>query len=322
MKTSAAISKQEMLDCHTRIQPFIHCTPVMQSRYLNEVSQARLFFKCENFQRTGSFKMRGATNAVLSIPEGERRRGVVAHSSGNFAQAVALAARLQGIRAWIVMPDNAPRAKVQAVRDYGGQILFCEPSAEAREAAAARVVAEKQAHFLHPSNDLNVIMGQGTAAMEFLEQQPDLDVLVMPVGGGGLVAGCALAAYYFGKECQAIGGEPREADDAYRSLQSGRIEFNQTANTIADGLRTFLGDHNFPIIQSYVTRMIRVDEDEIVAAMRLIWERMKLICEPSCAVPLAAVLRERETFQHQRVGIVLSGGNVDLEQLPFHQTAV
>jgi threonine dehydratase len=317
MKTETAISRQDLLDCHKRIRPHIHRTPVMISRQLDEISGARLFFKCENFQRAGSFKIRGATNAVLAIPEAERQRGVVAHSSGNFAQAVALAAGQFGIDAWIVMPSNAPAAKVNAARGYGGHIIFCEPDAEAREQEAARLVAEKGAHFLHPSNALPVIAGQGTAGMELIEQQPALDFLVTPVGGGGLIAGCSLAARYFANDCRTIGGEPLEADDAWRSLQSGKIERNETTNTIADGLRTFLGDKNFPIIQQHVESIIRVEEQEIVAAMRLIWERMKIICEPSCAVPLAAVLREPDRFAGAQVGIILSGGNVDLDNLPF-----
>lgn len=289
----------------------------MISRQLDELSGAKLFFKCENLQRTGSFKMRGATNAVLSIPESERKNGVVAHSSGNFAQAVALAAKTAGIKAWIVMPSNAPEVKVNAVRGYGGQIIMCEPTAEAREVEAERIAAKFGATFLHPSNDLNVIAGQGTTGMELLDQQPGLDYLVTPVGGGGLIAGCSLAAHFFADGCKTIGGEPFEADDAYRSLQSGKIETNETANTIADGLRTFLGDNNFPIIQQHVDQIIRVEEDEIVSAMRLIWERMKIICEPSAAVPLAAVLRDKDTFAGANVGIVLSGGNVDLGNLPF-----
>lgn len=317
MTMAEVISKQDMWDCLNRIEPFIYRTPVMKSRQLDALTGAELFFKCENFQRTGSFKMRGATNAVLSIPESDRARGVVAHSSGNFAQAVALAARSVDVEAWIVMPSNAPTAKVNAVRGYGGNIIMCEPTAEAREAEAERIVKEKGANFLHPSNDINVIMGQGTAGMELLQQQSDLDMLITPVGGGGLVAGCALAAHYFGQDCVTLGGEPFEADDAYRSLQSGKIESNETTNTIADGLRTFLGDNNFPIIQNHVQAIIRVTEEEIVAAMRWIWERMKIICEPSCAVPLAAVLSEKDRFLGKKVGLVLSGGNVDLDHLPF-----
>lgn len=289
----------------------------MTSRLLNEKSGAELYFKCENFQRAGSFKMRGATNAVLCLSVEQRQKGVVAHSSGNFAQAVALAASSVGCKATIVMPSNAPDVKVAGVRDYGGEVIMCEPTIEAREAESKRVMEETGATFLHPSNDLNVILGQGTAGMELLQDRPDLDVLLTPVGGGGLIAGCSLAAYYFGNDCVTIGGEPFAVDDAWRSLQSGKIEFNETADTIADGLRTNLGDINFPIIQELVQQIVRVDEAEIVEAMRLIWSRMKIVIEPSCAVPFAAVLRERDRFAGKRVGVVLSGGNVDLGKLPF-----
>ena len=312
-----SISKQDLLDCHQRIRSYIHQTPVMSSRLLDETSGAKLFFKCENLQRTGSSKMRGATNAVLSVPESDRANGVVAHSSGNFAQAVALAAQSIGVPAWIVMPSNAPQVKVDAVRGYGGQVIKCEPTIEAREAESKRIAKQHSATFLHPSNDIAVITGQGTAAMELLEQQPALDFLLTPVGGGGLVAGSALAAVHFGDGCKTIGSEPMAVDDAWRSLQSGKIETNDSTDTIADGLRTVLGSNNFPIIQNYVEQIIRVDEGEIVAAMRLIWERMKIICEPSCAVPLAAILREKGRFVGKRVGVVLSGGNVDVDHLPF-----
>lgn len=309
--------QQALIDCHARIQPYIHRTPVLTSRQLNGISGAQLYFKCENFQRMGAFKMRGAANAILNLTEVERSHGVVTHSSGNFAQAVSLAAQSLGVKAYIVMPSNAPEVKKAAVRGYGCEIIEVEPTLAARESAAQRIVKEKGATFLHPSNDLDVILGQGTAAKELLEDHPDLEVLMAPVGGGGLIAGTALAGAYWGKDCITVGGEPFAVDDAYRSLQSGQIESNETTNTLADGLKTQLGDLNFPIIQQYVDRIIRVEEDEIVAAMRLIWERMKIICEPSCAVPFAALLREKEAFGGKKVGIVLSGGNVDLSKLPF-----
>ena len=317
METETSVSKQDLLDSHARIRDFIHATPVLTSRHINEVAGAEIGFKCENLQRTGSFKMRGATNAIMSLSKAERDRGVVAHSSGNFAQAVALAARITGVPAWIVMPDNAPRVKMQAVRGYGGQVIECQPTLEARQAAADRIVEESGATFLHPSNDLNVILGQATAAMELLNEWPGPDCLVTPVGGGGLLAGCSLAVHYFSAQCTTVAGEPMAVDDAFRSLASGKIETNESAQTIADGLRTNLGDINFPIIQKYVDRIIRVGEDEIVAAMRLIWERMKMVVEPSSAVALAAVLRDREAFVGKKVGVILTGGNVDLGQLPF-----
>ena len=309
--------KEDLLTCHETIKPYIHRTPVLTSTAINEMSGAEIFFKCENFQRMGAFKMRGAAYAVLSLTDEQKAKGVVTHSSGNFAQAVALSAKLLGIPAYIVMPSNAPQVKKDAVKGYGGIITECTPPIEMRQATTDQIAAETGATKLHPSNQVEVILGQGTAAMELLEDHPDLSVVMTPVGGGGLVAGTALATHFFGKNCKTIGGEPFEADDAYRSLLSGKIENNETANTIADGLRTILGNHNFPIIQQHVDKIIRVEEAEIIAAMRLIYERMKIIIEPSCAVPLAALLRNKEEFAGQKVGIILTGGNVDLGKLPF-----
>ena len=311
------MNKETLIDVQKRIEPYIHRTPVLTSKLLNETSGAQLFFKCENFQKMGAFKMRGATNAILSLSESERQKGVVTHSSGNFAQAVSLAAKKLGIKAYIVMPENAPQVKKNGVKTYNGEIIECESTPEAREATATRIKDEKGASFLHPSNQDEVILGNGTAAMELLEDYPDLDILMTPVGGGGLIAGTALAVHYFTENCKVIGGEPMVADDAYRSLLSGKIEYNTTFNTVADGLRTHLGDRNFPIIQKYVDRIIRVEENEIIEAMRLIWERMKIIIEPSCAVPFAALLKNKEVFKNKKVGIILSGGNVDLSNLPF-----
>ncbi|MDX5420859.1 MAG: pyridoxal-phosphate dependent enzyme [Hymenobacteraceae bacterium] len=311
------MTKQDLLDCQHRITPFIHRTPVLTSTMLNELSGAQLFFKCENFQRMGAFKMRGATNAILQLTQEQRDKGVVTHSSGNFAQALSLAARSLGVKAYIVMPENAPQVKKEAVRGYGGEIVESAPTLKAREEAAAQIEREKGATFIHPSNDDEVILGQGTACLELLEDHPDLNAVFTPVGGGGLLAGTALAAHYFGDNCQVIGGEPMVADDAYRSLLSGRIEDNESANTIADGLRTVLGDRNFPIIREHVDRIVRVSEEEIVAAMKLIWERMKMIVEPSSAVAFAALLRDKEQFKGKKVGIIISGGNVDLSNLPF-----
>ncbi|MEM7162173.1 MAG: pyridoxal-phosphate dependent enzyme [Bacteroidota bacterium] len=310
-------SKEELLSCHERIKPFVHRTPVLKSRKLNEISGAEIYFKCENFQRMGAFKMRGACNAILSLNEAERSRGVVTHSSGNFAQAVSLAAKELGIPAYIVMPSTAPEVKIKAVKEYEGKVIICPPTLEDREQYAQNIVYEKGAKFLHPSNDIDVILGQGTAAVELLEDHKDLDHLMTPVGGGGLVAGSALAVKYLGMDCSCIGAEPKAADDAFRSLKSGKIETNESANTIADGLRTTLGSNNFPIIKELLKEIICVEEEEIVYAMRLIWERMKIIIEPSCAVPFAALLKEKEHFKGKKIGIVLSGGNVDLEKLPF-----
>jgi len=305
--------KKAVLD----IKPFIHRTPVMTSRALNAIAGCQVFFKCENFQKMGAFKMRGATNAILNLSDAQKMNGVVTHSSGNMAQAVSLGAHSQNINAYIVMPENAPQVKKDAVRGYGGQVTEVQSTIEARQAAADAIVEKTGASFIHPSNDLNVIIGQGTSAYELLEDYDDLNYIMTPVGGGGLLAGSALAAFHFGKDCKVIAGEPMEADDAYRSLKSGKIETNESADTVADGLRTVLGDINFPIIQEYVSEIIRVEEEEIISAMRLIWERMKIIIEPSCAVPFAALLKEKEKFKDLKVGIILSGGNVDLKKLPF-----
>lgn len=311
------ISKKEFQQLHEDIKPHIHRTPILKSNLLNELAGAEVFFKCENFQRAGSFKMRGATTAILNLDEKSRKKGVVTHSSGNFAQAVSLAAKSLGIPAYIVMPSSAPQVKKAAVKNYGGKIHICPPTLKDREEAAEKIIEETGATFLHPSNQLDVIYGQGTAAIELLEEQTDLDLIITPVGGGGLLAGTALAVNHFGNNCTCIGAEPFAVDDAYRSLKSGSIETNESTKTIADGLKTHLGDKNFPLIQEFVSEIIRVEEKEIISAMRLIWERMKIIIEPSSAVAFAAVMREKEKFRGKKVGIIISGGNVDLSNLPF-----
>lgn len=311
------MTREKMLEVHTRIKPFIHNTSVLTSRLIDEISDAEIFFKCENFQKGGAYKIRGATNAILSLKPEERKRGVVTHSSGNFAQALSIGASAVGADAIIVMPKNAPEVKKSAVRTYKGEIIESESNAKAREDKAEEVKKDRGATFIHPSNDDNVIYGQGTAAMELLEEHPDLEYIIVPVGGGGLIAGTALAAKYFSDNCEVIGTEPMTADDAYRSLKSGKIEYNESTNTIADGLRTNLGDRNFPIIKKEIKQIIRVEENEIIHAMKLIWERMKIVVEPSSAVALAGLLKEKEQFKGRKVGIILSGGNVDLKNLPF-----
>jgi threonine dehydratase len=265
----------------------------------------------------GAFKMRGAANAILRLSDEQKSNGVVTHSSGNHAQAISLAAKKIGIKAYIVMPSNAPEIKKEAVKGYGGELIECESNLEAREAAAKDVVHSKSATFIHPSNNLDVIIGQGTVTKELIEQYGSFDHILVPIGGGGLIAGSALAAKYFGKNCTVIGAEPFEVDDAYRSLKSGKIETNESANTIADGLKTQLGDKNFPIIRNEIKSIIRITEEEIIESMKIIWERLKVICEPSCSPPLAAVLKNKETFRNKKVGIIISGGNVDLNNLPF-----
>ncbi|NAS30578.1 pyridoxal-phosphate dependent enzyme [Flavobacteriaceae bacterium R38] len=309
--------KTEVAEALERVTPYVHKTPVLSSGLLNDISGVDLFFKCDNFQRAGSFKIRGASNAILQLSETQRSNGVVTHSSGNFAQALSLAAKSLGVKAYIVMPNTAPEVKKAAVRSYGGEVIESEPTLEAREQLAQSIQEKYKATFIHPSDDTNVILGQGTAAMELLAEKPDLDYIMTPVGGGGLIAGTALAAHYYGSNCKTIGGEPLEVDDAYRSLISGKIESNITTNTIADGLKTQLGIYNFPIIQQHVEAIIRVTEDEIKQAMRLVYERMKIIIEPSSAVPFAALLSDKKRFKGKKVGIIVSGGNVDLGKLPF-----
>ncbi len=311
------MNKETLIQVHENVKPFIHNTPVLTSEILNDLCGCKVYFKCENFQKMGAFKMRGATNAILNLSKEQRAKGVVTHSSGNFAQALSLAAKKIGVKAYIVMPKNAPQVKKNAVKDYGGNIIECDSNPLAREEAAEKIRIEKKATFIHPSNDDQVIFGQGTAAKELLEDQPELDYIFTPVGGGGLIAGTALVAKYFSDTCEVIGAEPKNVDDAFRSLQSGKIEFNDNTNTIADGLRTFLGDRNFPIIKENVKRIIRVEEEEIIQAMKLIWERMKIIVEPSSAVPFAALLKNKKDFKNNNVGIILSGGNVDINNLPF-----
>jgi len=319
METLTAIQtdRAALLRCHELIKPYIHRTPVLSSRLINEIAEAELYFKCENFQRMGAFKMRGASHALLQLTDEQRAKGVATHSSGNFAQALSLSAKSMGIPAYIVMPENAPIVKKAAVKDYGGHIIECESTLAAREQTVAQVMKEKGATFIHPSDDMAVILGQGTAALELLEDYPDLEAIFTPIGGGGLIGGTALAALHFGNNCQVYGGEPFGADDAYRSMISGKIETNEQTNTIADGLRTQLGIWNFPIIQEHVKEIIRVEEQEIIEATRLIWERMKIIVEPSSGVALAALLKAKANFKSQKIGILISGGNVAFKKMPF-----
>lgn len=318
MSTDNQPDKESLLLARRRIAPYINHTPVLTSRSINSMAGAQLFFKCENLQKVGAFKMRGAANAVFSLAEAERQKGVATHSSGNHAQALALAARQAGVQAYIVMPENAPKVKVAAVKGYGAEVIFCKPTLQAREDTLEAVVKRTGAAFIHPYNDYRVIAGQATAAMELFEQAEErLDILITPVGGGGLLSGSALAARYFSPGTKVIAGEPAGADDAWQSLQAGKLIPQTGPETVADGLRTSLGEKTFSLIQEHVQEIIRVSEEEIIAAMRLIWERMKIIVEPSSAVPLAAVLQNRDRWQNQHIGIVFTGGNVDLEQLPF-----
>lgn len=303
---------------HERIAPQIHRTLVLTSSALNELTGARLYFKCENFQKTGSFKIRGATNAVLSLSEEEAKRGVVTHSSGNHAAALARGAGKRGIPAWIVMPSNAPETKKAAVRSYGGQITECEPTLAARESTAKAILEKTGANLVHPYDNLRVIAGQGTVALEILEQTPDLDFLLAPVSGGGLLSGSAIAAKELRPKIRVIGCEPKNADDAFRSIESGKLEPAANSETIADGLRATLCPLTFSILRERVDEIVPVSEAEIVEAMRMIWERMKIVIEPSAAVAAAPALLKKIDARGKRVGIILSGGNLDLANLPFH----
>ena len=300
-----------------RIRRHIHRTPVLSCAGIDRLVGARLFFKCENFQKVGAFKIRGATNAVLSLNERAAAAGVATHSSGNHAAALALAARLRGVPAYVVMPDTAPQVKKEAVAGYGAQITFCAPTLEAREAGLARVVADTGAAFIPPYNDERIIAGQATAALELLADIPDLDLILTPVGGGGLVSGTALTVRGLSSPSRVIAAEPKGADDAYRSFRAGRIIPSVNPQTIADGLLTSLGDKTFAIIRDCVDDIVTVEEADIIRAMRLIWERMKIIVEPSAAVPLGALLSRSVDVRGKRVAIILSGGNVDLARLPF-----
>ncbi len=300
-------------EAHARIKAYVHRTPVMTSAGIDALAACRLFVKCENFQKIGAFKARGAMNAVLSLSPEDLSKGVATHSSGNHAQALARAAKIAGVKSYIVMPRTSAEIKKRGVRGFDGEIFECEPTLEARERSLAEVIRKTGATAIHPFNDYAVIAGQATAAKELIEEENDLDIIIVPVGGGGLLSGTALAAAFFSPNTIVMAAEPAGADDTFRSLQSGKIETSQ-ANSIADGLLTSLGDKTFPIIQQYVKEVITVTDAEIISAMRLIWERQKIIVEPSGAVPLAAVLKAKEKFQHKKVGMILTGGNVDLER--------
>lgn len=300
-----------------RIAPHAHRTPILTSRTMDELTGGSLFFKCENLQRMGAFKFRGAVNAVFSLEEAEAARGVATHSSGNHAQALALAARIRGIEACIVMPQDAPKVKVDAVRGYGARIVFSGNAPEDRERTLKEVVEETGAVFIHPSDDLRVIAGQGTCALEVMEEVAGLDIVVTPVGGGGLLSGTAISVRAVSPRTRVIGAEPAAADDAYRSFTTGILHPSGNPRTIADGLRTSLGPNTFLIVRSRVAQIVTTSEEAIVRAMKLIWERMKIVVEPSGAVPLAAIMEGRLDVRGSRTAIILSGGNVDLDTLPW-----
>ncbi len=317
MGDNARPNLNDIREAHARIAPHIHRTPVFTCNSLNEIAGATLFFKCENLQKTGSFKIRGATNAVLLLSDQEAARGVVTPSSGNHGAALARAARSRGMKAWVVMPNDSPMVKRRAVEAYGGSVTLCEPTMRGRQETCAEVQARTGAILIHPYDDDRIIAGQGTAAKELLEDVPDLDVVIAPVSGGGLLSGTAISSKGIRPQVRVIGAEPTGADDAFQSLRAGKIVPCPPPNTIADGLRATLAPRTFAILQRLVDEISTVTEEEIIAAMRLLWERMKLVVEPSGAVAAGPVLNRRIGAEGKRIGIILSGGNVDLDSLRF-----
>jgi threonine dehydratase len=308
---------QDIKAAHQRIQPFIHKTPLLTSEAIDKIAGCQIYFKCENFQKVGAFKARGAANAVMKLTDEQKSNGVATHSSGNHAAALARAASVAGIKSYIVMPSNAPEIKKKAVKGYGGEIIECVPTLEARETTLEEVVKRTGAVFIPPYDFMDVIEGQATCALEMWEEGIAFDTIMAPVGGGGLLGGTALTTKYISPNTKVIAGEPEGADDASRSFKAKKLIPMVGPKTIADGLLTSVGKINFEIIMQYVDDILTVSDEEIIEAMRLIYERMKIVIEPSCAVPLAALLKNKEMFKDQKVGIILSGGNVDLGKLPF-----
>jgi threonine dehydratase len=317
VELSSSFDLDAIRAAHERIGPYIHRTPVLTNSWLNDACRASLFFKCENFQKVGAFKARGGTNAVFVLEDETARRGVATHSSGNHGAALARAAKLRGVPVHIVMPLNSAKVKIHAVESYGAHVIFCEPTEESREATCAEVIRKTGATLIHSFENEDVMTGQGTAAMELLEDIPDLDVIMCPVGGGGLVSGTAIAAKSMRPQVKVIAVEPENADDAAQSFRAGRRLVTEKKFTIADGLRTNIGEPNFAIIQQYVDDIVTVSEQAIVSAMRTIWETMKIVIEPSAAVPYAAIQESKIDVRGKRVGIILTGGNVDLDALPW-----
>ncbi|MBM3611547.1 MAG: pyridoxal-phosphate dependent enzyme [Alphaproteobacteria bacterium] len=310
-------SFDDVIAAHDRIRPHIHETPVLTSSFLNRMTGAELFFKCENFQKAGAFKVRGASNAVFGLPESKLSRGVATHSSGNHALSLSYAAGRRGIPCTVVMPRTAPQAKKDAVRGYGGVIVECEPSTSSREAVLAEVVAQSGADFVHPYNDPRVIAGQATCSRELLGQVPGLDAVIAPIGGGGMVSGTCLTLSTLAPGIEIYAAEPDQADDAARSFRAGHIIADDAPVTVADGLKVPLKELTWHFVRNHVTDILTATEQEIIDAMKLTWARMKIVIEPSCAVPLATILRNPEVFRGKRVGVIITGGNVDLDKLPW-----
>ena len=307
----------DMLVAHERIKPYIHRTPVLTSQFLDDLTGAKLFFKCENLQKAGAFKARGASNAVFGLTDEQAAKGVATHSSGNHGTCLSYAAGRRGIPCTVVMPRTAPQAKKDAVKGYGGRVVECEPSTSSREAVFAEVVAETGAEFVHPYNDHRVIAGQGTCSKELAEQVADLDAVIAPIGGGGMVSGTCLTLSNLAPRISIYAAEPEQADDAYRSFKAGHIIADDAPETVADGLKVPLKDLTWHFVQNHVTDILTASEEEIVDAMKLIWKRMKIVMEPSSAVPLATILKNKDVFAGKRVGVIITGGNVDLDKLPW-----
>ena len=311
------VSLKDIESAHERIQPFIHRTPVLTNTSLNDETGANLFFKCENFQKAGSFKIRGATNAVELLSNNDFNKGVATTSSGNHGAALSMAVSRRGGTTKVVMPHNTPLIKVNNVKRNGGEVVWCDPDQKYRESVLKEVVDKTGSTVIHPYNDERIMAGQGTCAKELLEDVPKLDAIVSPVSGGGLLSGSLIAAKTMSPSIKVYGAEPKEADDAYRSLKKGSIVANKTINTICDGLRAQIGTKTFPVIQELVDEIITIDEQEVVESLRMVWERLKIIVEPSCSITLALVLKRKALFEGQNVGLILSGGNVDLNELPW-----
>jgi threonine dehydratase len=310
-------NKEDIILSHKRIASWIHNTPVLTSTSINQISGADLFFKCENFQKIGAFKMRGALNAVLSTSKEKSKKGFVTHSSGNHAQAVALSSKIAKTKAYIVMPNGAPKIKIKAVKGYGAEVTLCDNNEQSRVDTCEKIIKQTGANFIHPYDNDKVILGQSTCSKELYDEVDDLDYIIPPVGGGGLASGTILSTLFFSKSTKVILAEPEKANDAYVSFNNKKLIPVSNPDTIADGLKTSLSKKTFDIIMEGADEIITINEGEIINAMRMIWERLKIVCEPSCSLPLAAVLKNKKMFKNKKVGLILTGGNIDLNNLPF-----
>ena len=309
--------KEDVIESHNRISKRIHRTPILQSSSINKIGGAEIYFKCENFQKIGAFKMRGALNAVMSTKKQNLKKGFVTHSSGNHAQAVALSSNIANTKAYIVMPKGAPKIKIKAVRGYGAEVTLCENNEDSRVRTCNKIIKETGANFIHPFDNDDVILGQSTCAKEIYEELPDLDYIISPVGGGGLASGTILSTKFFSENTKVVLAEPQKANDAYESFINKQLIPVSNPNTIADGLKTSLSEKTFKIILDGTDQIVTIEEEEIVDSMKLIWERLKIVCEPSCSLPLAAVLKNKKKFKGKKIGLILTGGNVDVNNLPF-----